>query len=84
VDDYCKSVPSVAVEIRDNGSGIPKDIQNRIFEPFFTTKEPGKGTGIGLEISNRIVVGQHKGLIEVESVPGDTKFTIYLPIHLGS
>jgi signal transduction histidine kinase len=84
VDDYCKSTPTVAVEIRDNGSGIPKEIQNRIFEPFFTTKEPGKGTGIGLEISNRIVVGQHKGIIEVESVPGDTKFTIYLPIRLGS
>ncbi len=84
VDDYCKSTPSVAVEIRDNGTGIPKEIQNRIFEPFFTTKEPGKGTGIGLEISNRIVVGQHKGLIELESVPGDTKFTIYLPIHLNA
>jgi signal transduction histidine kinase len=83
VDDYCKSTPMVTVEIRDNGSGIPPHIRNRIFEPFFTTKEPGKGTGIGLEISHRIVVGQHKGVIEVESEPGDTKFSVYLPIHLS-
>jgi signal transduction histidine kinase len=74
----------VTVEIRDNGSGIPPHIRNRIFEPFFTTKEPGKGTGIGLEISHRIVVGQHKGVIEVESEPGNTKFSVYLPIHLSS
>jgi signal transduction histidine kinase len=82
-DDYCTNTPTVVVEIRDNGSGIPKEIQSRIFEPFFTTKEPGKGTGIGLEISNRIVVNQHKGVIEVESVPGDTRFSVYLPVHLG-
>jgi signal transduction histidine kinase len=84
VDDYCKTTPMVVVEIGDNGNGIPREIQNRIFEPFFTTKEPGKGTGIGLEISHRIVVGQHKGVIEVESVPGNTRFIVYLPIHLSS
>jgi signal transduction histidine kinase len=82
-DFACATTPTVAVQIQDNGSGIPEEIRNRIFDPFFTTKEPGKGTGIGLEITNRIVVGQHKGSIEVESVPGNTQFTVYLPISLS-
>lgn len=68
----------VLVEIADNGSGIPPEIQNRIFEPFFTTKEIGKGTGIGLDLVRRIIIGQHKGRIRVFSEPGNTRFQICL------
>jgi signal transduction histidine kinase len=68
----------VFVEIRDNGTGIPKLIQPRIFEPFFTTKGVGEGTGLGLDTVQRIV-RKHRGEVKVESVPGDTKFTIRLP-----
>ncbi|MBW4572642.1 MAG: ATPase [Tolypothrix carrinoi HA7290-LM1] len=69
----------VIVEITDNGSGIPLEIQSRIFEPFFTTKEVGAGTGLGLEIAYRIVVGQHNGDIRCFSKPGDTRFQVRLP-----
>lgn len=70
----------VAVEVADNGSGIPPDILPKIFDPFFTTKEIGKGTGLGLSISYKIVE-QHGGKISVESTPGTgTKFTVWLPV----
>jgi signal transduction histidine kinase len=71
----------VLVEIGDTGPGIPLDIQNRIFEPFFTTKPVGEGTGLGLDIAWRIVVNKHHGDLRVESVPGDTRFQIRLPIQ---
>jgi signal transduction histidine kinase len=83
IDTTCIDTQAVAVEITDNGSGIPKEMQARIFEPFFTTKGVGKGTGLGLEIAHRIVVGQHKGDIELSSEPGHTTFTVYLPIDLS-
>ena len=70
----------VLVEISDNGPGIPAEIQSRIFEPFFTTKDVGEGTGQGLDISHRIIVGRHHGDIRVLSEPGDTRFQIRLPI----
>ena len=71
----------ILVEVVDNGSqGIPKEVQSRIFEPFFTTKEPGKGTGIGLSISHRIITQTHKGDINFSSRPGQTSFQIRLPI----
>lgn len=70
----------ILVEIVDNGSGIPPEIQSRIFEPFFTTKDVGEGTGLGLEIAYRIVVGQHNGDIRCFSKPGDTRFQIRLPL----
>jgi signal transduction histidine kinase len=70
---------SVVVRIVDNGPGIPEDIKARIYDPFFTTKEPGKGTGLGLEISRRIVRG-HNGDIEIESKPGHTEFRVSLPV----
>lgn len=70
----------LTVEIADNGPGIPPEIQSRIFEPFFTTKEVGEGTGIGLDISYRIIVSEHNGSIRCFSDPGNTRFLIYLPI----
>ncbi|MDG4794513.1 ATP-binding protein [Micromonospora sp. WMMD1082] len=68
------------VEIADTGAGIPEEIRPRIFEPFFTTKPVGEGTGLGLDISYRIVVNKHHGDIRVTSVPGSTVFRVLLPI----
>jgi signal transduction histidine kinase len=68
------------VEIGDTGPGIPPEIRRRIFEPFFTTKPIGEGTGLGLDISWRIVVKKHHGDLRVESEPGDTRFKIVLPL----
>ncbi|SEL63607.1 ATP-binding protein [Nonomuraea pusilla] len=69
------------VEIGDTGPGVPDAIKERIFEPFFTTKSVGKGTGLGLDISYRIVAGRHGGEIKVRSVPGDTWFEVRLPLR---
>lgn len=66
------------IEIGDTGPGIPPDVQGRIFEAFFTTKAMGKGTGLGLDIAYRIV-NRHRGAIQVESQPGDTRFQVCLP-----
>jgi signal transduction histidine kinase len=68
------------VEFRDTGPGVPPEIKDRIFEPFFTTKPVGQGTGLGLDISWRIVANKHHGAIQVESVPGDTRFRVWLPL----
>ena len=73
-DDGC-----VVVEIRDNGSGIPESVQPHIFEPFFTTKGVGEGTGLGLDTVQRIV-RKHKGSVQVQSKPGDTRFQVWLPV----
>ena len=70
----------VLVEISDDGPGIPEDVRERIFEPFYTTKDVGEGTGLGLDISHRVVVEDHKGDIRVLSEPGDTRFQVRLPI----
>ena len=70
----------VVIEIGDDGHGIPPEIQSRVFEPFFTTKEVGAGSGLGLDIVYRIVVTQHYGDITLRSTPGDTMFTVRLPI----
>ena len=70
----------VAVEVADNGSGIPPEVINKIFDPFFTTKEIGKGTGLGLSISYKIVE-QHGGHIKVDSKVGaGTRFTVWFPL----
>ncbi|MFD0887138.1 ATP-binding protein [Streptosporangium algeriense] len=68
------------VEICDTGPGVPEHLRERIFEPFFTTKAVGEGTGLGLDISYRIVAGRHGGDLRVESVPGDTRFQVRLPL----
>ncbi len=70
------------VRIRDNGTGIPADIQHRVFEPFFTTKEVGKGTGQGLTIAYDVIVRKHGGQLSFDSRPGEgTEFIIALPLQ---
>jgi signal transduction histidine kinase len=71
----------VVVEIEDNGPGVPKEIQSRIFDAFFTTKPPGKGTGLGLNISYNIVIDKHRGDIRLHSQPGSTCFQVWLPLN---
>ncbi|MDN4166429.1 ATP-binding protein [Cytophagales bacterium LB-30] len=68
------------INIQDNGPGIPEDILGRIFDPFFTTKEMGKGTGLGLDVVQRIVK-QHNGTVRVKSRPGATDFEVCIPMH---
>jgi signal transduction histidine kinase len=70
------------VEICDTGPGIPDDVRGRIFEPFFTTKPFGEGTGLGLDLAFNIVVKKHRGDLRVESVPGDTRFIVLLPLEI--
>jgi signal transduction histidine kinase len=70
----------VVVEIVDYGSGIPKEVQAHMFEPFFTTKSIGSGTGLGLVICHRIIADRHGGEIEFESVPGETRFKVRIPM----
>jgi signal transduction histidine kinase len=69
----------VVVEIADNGPGIPSEVQPHIFEPFFTTKGVGEGTGLGLDTVQRIVK-KHRGSIQVNSQPGNTRFQVWLPV----
>ncbi len=69
----------IKIEITDNGKGIPEEHLNKIFDPFFTTKSIGKGTGMGLEVVQRII-NQHNGDIKVISKKGKTTFTVCLPI----
>jgi len=71
---------TAVVRVVDNGIGIPPEMQSRIFEAFFTTKPIGEGTGLGLDIVQRIVAQQHGGRVDVESAPGRTVFTVRLPI----
>jgi signal transduction histidine kinase len=72
--------PWVIVEIEDDGQGIPEENQSKIFDPFFTTKSQGEGTGLGLNISRNLVVQKHHGQISVKSKPGNTCFSIRLPM----
>jgi signal transduction histidine kinase len=71
----------VVVEIGDTGVGIPTELQSKIFEPFFSTKPVGQGTGLGLDISYRVVTQRHGGDLRVISRPGDTRFLVRLPIN---
>jgi len=76
-----KSKPSqVHIEIKDNGGGIPKEIQEKVFDPFFTTKDPDKGTGLGLSIS-KTIVEELDGNLALKPQDGkNTTLTISLPI----
>ncbi|MCC3405028.1 MAG: CBS domain-containing protein [Microcoleus sp. PH2017_10_PVI_O_A] len=71
---------AISVCITDSGPGIPPEIMPRIFEPFFTTKPPGEGSGLGLDIVHKIIK-KHQGKLQVESVPGQTQFTVFLPLE---
>ena len=77
-DDSC-----VVVEIGDDGPGIPAEVRTHIFEPFFTTKGVGQGTGLGLDTVQRIV-RKHRGNIQVDSQPGNTRFQVWLPLSEAS
>jgi signal transduction histidine kinase len=70
----------VAVEIADDGPGVPDDLAGRIFDPFFTTKDVGHGTGLGLATARRIVVDRHEGSLTLDSQPGRTAFCVRLPL----
>jgi signal transduction histidine kinase len=70
---------AVVVEVEDDGPGMAPEVASRVFDPFFTTKEPGRGTGLGLNISFNIVVQQHGGEITVDSEPGRTTFRVRVP-----
>ncbi len=70
----------IVVKITDSGCGIPAEIKEKIFQPFFTTKSPGEGSGLGLSIVRKIV-DKHQGKISVESQPGKTTFSVFLPVE---
>jgi signal transduction histidine kinase/FixJ family two-component response regulator len=69
----------VQISFTDSGKGISEEIKSKIFAPFFTTKAPGEGSGLGLDIINKIIK-KHQGKIEFESIPGETIFKVFLPI----
>jgi signal transduction histidine kinase len=71
---------SIVVEVVDDGPGIPRGALKRVFEPFYTTKEVGAGTGLGLDVVRRIVRA-HGGEVSVRSKPGETSFTVSLPVE---
>jgi signal transduction histidine kinase len=77
----CRVGDEVLVEVADDGPGVPEAVRNRIFEPFFTTKDVGQGSGLGLDISRRIVVGGHGGQLRLDSRPGRTTFQVRLPVR---
>jgi signal transduction histidine kinase len=72
---------SVAIYIKDNGTGMTEEIKNQIFDHLFTTKEVGQGTGLGLSIAHQIVTEKHGGSLRVDSVVGEgSEFVIVLPV----
>jgi signal transduction histidine kinase len=80
--DVIQQDREIKVGITDSGKGIPQEIISKIFEPFFTTKPPGEGSGLGLDIVKKIIE-KHNGKIGVESQPGCTTFTVFLPLQLN-
>jgi signal transduction histidine kinase len=74
----------VVIEVGDTGPGMPPQVAARAFEPFYTTKDPGKGTGLGLDIARRIVVERHGGTIAIDSRPGETVLRVRIPARSPS
>ena len=72
----------VVIEIGDTGPGMPPEVAARAFEAFYTTKDVGKGTGLGLDIAQRIVVERHGGTITIDSQPGQTVLRVRIPARL--
>ena len=74
---------TVAVEVADDGPGVPEDVRDRVFDPFFTTRAVGDGAGLGLDVARRIVAGRHHGELRLlDPVPGRTgaRFEVVLPV----
>jgi signal transduction histidine kinase len=71
----------VVVEIADTGPGMTEEVQAHAFDPFYTTKDVGKGTGLGLDISRRVIVERHGGDITIDSRPGETVLRVRLPLR---
>jgi signal transduction histidine kinase len=69
----------VLVEVADTGQGMPPEVAARAFEAFYTTKDVGQGTGLGLDIAQRIVVERHRGAITIDSRPGETVLRVRIP-----
>jgi signal transduction histidine kinase len=69
----------VVIEVGDTGQGMPLEVAARAFEPFYSTKDVGKGTGLGLDIAQRIVVERHRGTITIDSRPGETVLRVRIP-----
>jgi signal transduction histidine kinase len=74
----------VVVELTDTGEGMPPEVAARAFEAFYTTKDVGKGTGLGLDIAQRIIVERHNGSITITSTPGETTLQVQIPIRQKS
>jgi signal transduction histidine kinase len=75
--------PVAKLTFEDNGSGVPPQFQEHLFDPFFTTKAPGKGTGMGLSVSQAII-HDHNGEINFESQPSGTRFYVRMPVALDN
>lgn len=85
IPDLQTGTTRVIIRIADNGTGMTQIVQQQVFEPFFTTKPTGKGAGLGLSISQQIIVEQHGGVLECYSQPGEgTEFWIEIPTQQTS
>lgn len=71
---------SYCLAVKDQGTGIAEHLQEKIFEPFYSLKPPGKGSGIGLAVC-KTIIDLHRGTIAVASKPGETLFTVMIPIN---
>ena len=71
----------VVIDVGDTGPGMPPQVAARAFEAFYTTKDVGKGTGLGLDIAQRIIVERHSGTIAIDSRPGETVLRVRLPFR---
>ncbi|MBT5860852.1 MAG: two-component sensor histidine kinase, partial [Alphaproteobacteria bacterium] len=78
--DHALNLP-LQVTVTDNGSGIPEDLEEHLFDAFVTTKADGSGLGLALVAK---LVRDHGGVVEFDSEPRRTVFTVRLPVFQGS